>query len=173
MFHDPKVKFLFGDVCSKDIVDQIPRNIDFLFSDTIHFDFQIRDEFEIYQHLLSDKALVAIDDIKLNDKGVFFEELKSEKWDLTNLCHESGWGLFLFERKKPQKEKDLLISLVKVWERKYNQIYPQTLKISLVQKVKNQFKKMKYPYSLYTKTYNKMFSNIKKIKNENNNSTTS
>lgn len=100
MFSDPKVSFLFGDVCSVDILKKIPFDINLLFTDTAHFKDQIEDEFEVYQYLLSDIAIVAVDDIHLNDKGEFWDKLTYQKWDLTNLCHETGWGLFIFERKK-------------------------------------------------------------------------
>ncbi len=59
---------VFGDVFNLNIYKEIPLDIDILFSDTIHYNEQIRDEFEIYQYLLSDIALVAIDDIHVNDK---------------------------------------------------------------------------------------------------------
>lgn len=148
MFTDPKTHFIFGDVCSYDIVKQLPKKIDFLFSDTIHFDFQIRDEFEVYQHLLADKALVAIDDIKLNDKGKFFDELKYDKWDLTELCHVSGWGLFLFERKNPVDEAvqtiNVLQSIAKVWERKYVTTYALISSPSFKEKTKQLIKRIPF-----------------------------
>ncbi len=148
MFNNPKTHFLFGDVCSYDIVKQIPKKIDFLFSDTIHFDFQIRDEFEIYQHLLSDTALIAIDDIKLNDKGKFFDEIYYDKWDLTELCHSSGWGLLLFKRKNSTDESTqntkLLLSIIKVWERKYQTNHKELSRLTYKQKLKAKLKSIKF-----------------------------
>ncbi|MBC7767088.1 class I SAM-dependent methyltransferase [Arenimonas sp.] len=150
MYTDPKVHFLFGDVASYEIVKQLPRKIDLLFSDTIHYNFQIQDEFEIYQHLLADKALVAIDDIHLNDKGVFFDAIKFDKWDLTELCHMSGWGLFLFERKQPidvaTQEQNLTRSIMKVWEKKYGKVYAELSKPTFSQKLKESIKKIGFIY---------------------------
>lgn len=161
MFSDKRIHFLFGDVCSTEIVTQIPRNIDLLFSDTIHFDHQIRDEFEIYQHLLADTALVAIDDIKLNDKGLLFESLPYDKWDLTELCHASGWGLFLFKRNTPLTETDkvhnLKDSMLKVWERKYKKLYEDTRNVESQRiggRIKNTIKQITPIYKIYTGIFN-------------------
>lgn len=114
---------IFGDVFNLNIYKEMPLDIDILFSDTIHYNEQIRDEFEIYQYLLSDTALVAIDDIHVNDKWVFFDAIDYPKWDLTNLCHVSGWGLFLFERKEPltkeQRIEKALRASMSVYQRRY------------------------------------------------------
>lgn len=127
MFKDERVSFLFGDACSLDILKQVPFDIDLLFSDTIHYYFQIRDEFALYQHLLADTALVAIDDIHTNDKGKFWEEVSSDKWDLTGLCHTpGGWGLFLFTRteslSKEERWKRLTETAAHIWERKHTEL---------------------------------------------------
>ena len=127
MFKDERVKFIFGDVSDLSIFEgKIPTDIDFLFTDTIHFDFQLRDEWAIYQHLLADRALVAIDDININDKRKLFDELTFEKWDLTELCHVSGWGLFLFVRKEKQTEEERILRAYQasssVWKRKCDEL---------------------------------------------------
>lgn len=126
MFKDERVSFIFGDACSLDVIKQVPFDIDLLFSDTIHFNFQIRDEFAIYQYLLADTALVAIDDIHTNDKGLFWDSVSSDKWDLTELCHTpGGWGLFLYVRKEPLSKdarwKLLTEAAALIWERKYTE----------------------------------------------------
>lgn len=161
MFNDPKMHFLFGDVCSLKIIKQLPRNIDLLFTDTLHFDFQVRDEWEIYQHLLSDKALVAIDDININDKGKLFHEIVYAKWDLTQLCHHNGWGLFLFERKNIETQESLeekiYHSVANVWERKYESLFKEKEKMQnkkLTSLLKRSAKSIKPLYNIYTKTYN-------------------
>jgi predicted O-methyltransferase YrrM len=123
MFTDPRVKFIFGDVCDLSIFkNRLPLDTEFIFSDTIHYDFQIRDEFSVYQHLLADKALFAIDDINLNDKRKFFDELTFAKWDLTKLCHVSGWGLFLLERKEKLTREERILkayqAMAAIWKRK-------------------------------------------------------
>jgi predicted O-methyltransferase YrrM len=128
MFKDPRVKFIFGDVSDLSIFqNNIPTDIDFLFTDTIHFDFQLRDEWAIYQHLLADQALVAIDDINVNDKRKLFDELAFEKWDLTELCHVSGWGLFLFERREQTTREERILKAYQasaaVWRRKFGELH--------------------------------------------------
>jgi predicted O-methyltransferase YrrM len=124
MFTDPRVKFIFGDVSDLSIFKgHLPMDIDLLFTDTIHFNFQISDEFEIYQHLLADKAIVAIDDINLNDKRLFFDRMPYAKWDLTEVCHVSGWGLFLYERKEKLSIEERTLKAfqasAKIWYRKF------------------------------------------------------
>ena len=168
MFTDRSTHFLFGDVCSIDILEKIPFDIDFLFSDTIHYNFQIQDEFEIYQHFLSDTALIAVDDIHLNDKGIFFEGVTYDKWDLTKICHSSGWGLFLYKRKKPEPEDERYKKAVRValtiWERKYNdkKIELDTLqKEKYISMIKSLLKKNKKFYKLYTSVYNNYLHKIK------------
>jgi predicted O-methyltransferase YrrM len=127
MFTDPRVNFITGDVASLDVLKQVPDNIDILFTDTIHFYFQLKDEFEIYQHLLADTAIVAIDDIRTNDKGKFWAEVTHPKWDLTEVCHHSGWGLFLYERKVPKTREErwnaILEATSRIWERKYQELF--------------------------------------------------
>ncbi len=160
MFTDSQVSFLFGDVCSYEIIKQLPKNIDLLFTDTLHYNFQLEDEFEVYQHLLADTALVAIDDIRSNDKGILFDKLPYAKWDLTELCHASGWGLFLFTRNEEisesEREKRIFISLCKVWERKYKRAQSEldVKSVTLWKQVRTILKKAKPIYKIYTKIYN-------------------
>jgi predicted O-methyltransferase YrrM len=171
MFSDKQMHFLFGDVCSLSIIKQLPKNIDILFTDTLHFDFQLRDEWEIYQHLLSDIAIIAIDDINVNDKRKLFDEVPFSKWDLTELCHANGWGLFLFERKVQQTEEEqeheLLKSVISVWERKYETLFKRLESVEnnqILRRIKNFFKKIKPLYMLYTKTYNYVYHKFGKNK---------
>lgn len=108
IFESPQVKFVFGDCIDLSIYEQnktqIPFNIDILFTDTIHFYEQVSAEFEVYEPLLSDEALFVIDDININDKGKFWDELTSHtKYDLTQLCHGSGFGAIHYIR--PQAER--------------------------------------------------------------------
>lgn len=140
MFDDKRVSFIIGDVCDIEVLNKLQPDIDLLFSDTIHFDFQIRDEFSIYQHLLADTALVAIDDIHTNDKGIFWDQLTYDKWDLTELCHVSGWGLFLFKRKISTPQQDRWLKAVSaaasIWQRKSRYILKRCLlRISLLNSV--------------------------------------
>jgi hypothetical protein len=125
MFKDKRVQFLFGDVCTSDIVNQIPLDIELLFTDTIHYNFQVQDEFDVYKHLLADVALVGIDDIFVNDKHVFWDTLEYKKWDLTKICHVSGWGLFLYVRKDkltPEiRRQKAAEAIALIWQRKYKE----------------------------------------------------
>lgn len=161
MFSDKHVDFIFGDVCGNETIKKLPPDIDLLFTDTLHYDFQLQDEFEIYQHLLADKALVAIDDIRSNDKNVLFDNVPFSKWDLTELCHSSGWGLFLYERKEPsskeQRLKNLTESMHKVWERKYARLEKELEQKNntLWKKIKTVLKKLTPIYKIYTIIYNK------------------
>jgi len=163
MHTDPRVKFLLGDVCSLGILKQVPDQIDLLFSDTIHYDFQVRDEFSIYRHLLNDVALVAVDDIHTNDKGKFWDELQYEKWDLTELCHQGGgWGLFLYKRKvelpKEIRWQNAIEASVKVWERKYQEtltLYDNSPVKSFTRELKGFIKKIPFVYRLFCKLNNK------------------
>ena len=123
MFTDKRVRFVFGDVCDLSIFEgAIPFDIDFLFSDTIHYNFQVEDEFEVYQHLLADTALFAIDDIYVNDKIKFFEKVNYPKWDISELYHASGWGIFLFQRKESLTKEERILrayqASAKIWKRK-------------------------------------------------------
>jgi len=143
MFNDARVNFITGDVCDIEILKEIPKEIDFLFSDTIHHDFQIRDEIEIYQHLLSDVALVAIDDIHTNDKGKFWDEVTYAKWDLSEICHSSGWGLYLFQRKNKTTPEQRWLAAVeasaRIWRRKHSENESILSKIE-EQKIQNKLK---------------------------------
>jgi hypothetical protein len=163
MFRDPQINFIFGDVCDLEIFKgKIPFDIDFLFSDTIHFNFQIEDEFEVYQHLLADTALVAIDDININDKRLFFDNIHFKKWDVTEQLHGSGFGLFLFERKNPvSREEQIKLAYqasAKIWKRKYDEAQTKLSKIhrkswgAISKKI---VKKIPGFYKIYTNAYNK------------------
>lgn len=161
MFNDRRVSIITGDVCDINVLNKLPDDIDLLFSDTIHFNFQIRDEFTIYQHLLADTALVAIDDIHTNDKGIFWDELTYDKWDLTELCHSSGWGLFLFKRKIPESREDRWLKAVSaaanIWQRKYYELYSEKLtdeERSLKKRTKRYLAKFPSIYTLLVKTKN-------------------
>lgn len=147
MFKDPRVNFIFGDVSDIEIIKQIPMDIELLFSDTIHYNFQITDEFEVYQHFLADTALFAIDDIHLNDKGLFWDNIHYKKWDLTKICHTSGWGLFMYERKNKLSidERKVLAyeAAAKIWKRKNDELEKKLDKtfIYKTKKIKDSLKK--------------------------------
>src|ERR1019366_3231724 len=76
----------------------VPLDIDILWTDTLHNYKQVANEFKVYEPLLADEAIIAIDDIHLNDKGRFFDEAPYAKRDLTALCHGSGFGVLHYVR---------------------------------------------------------------------------
>ncbi len=92
------VNFIFGDCLSKETINKIPNEISLIFLDTIHTYDQVKKEFETYKDKLKDGAIILIDDININDKGVFFNEWKGEKYDLTDWCHLSGFGLLIYKK---------------------------------------------------------------------------
>lgn len=133
MFKDPRVKFIYGDCINLksylDSNESIPIDIDILFTDTIHFYEQVSSEFEVYEPLLSDEAIIIIDDIYLNDKGRFFYGTPHKKYDLSQLCHGSGFGVIHYirpiEERNKTKEERIQIALLRsanVWERRYNNL---------------------------------------------------
>ncbi len=92
-------KIIIGDCLNKNTIDQIEDGIDLIFLDTIHTYEQVKKEFDLYKSKLNDGCIVLIDDIKLNDKGIFFEELTYEKYDISELCHSiSGFGAFIYKK---------------------------------------------------------------------------
>ncbi len=106
----------------------IPVDIDIFWTDTIHYYEQVRDEFYVYEPLLADEALIAIDDIRLNDQGKFFEEAQYPKHDLTSLCHVSGFGAIHYIRPTSDRGKshdsrimEALARANRVWIRRVNQ----------------------------------------------------
>ena len=94
-FNDDRIKVLYGDCISDEILKEFEDNsIDFLFSDTIHYYGQVNNEFVAYKNKLKKGSIMFVDDIKLNDKGMFYDEWVGEKYSLGPWCHESGFGCF-------------------------------------------------------------------------------
>lgn len=94
-FNDNRIKILYGDCLSENILNQFENNsIDFLFSDTVHFYEQINNEFNAYKNKMKNDSILFVDDIKLTDKIRFYDEWYGEKYSLGPWCHESGFGCF-------------------------------------------------------------------------------
>jgi hypothetical protein len=106
LFQDKRVHFVFGDSRDLSLYEPLPVDVDFWWSDTIHIDRQIRSEFYVWEPLLADEAVIAIDDINLNDKRVFFDQSPHAKWDLTRLCHVSGFGIIHYRRPDAERGAD-------------------------------------------------------------------
>jgi len=109
IFQDPRVKFIFADCLDITAYEaagvDVPLDIDILWTDTLHYYKQLSSEFKVYEPLLADEAIIAIDDIHLNDKGRFFSEAPYEKRDLTALCHGSGFGVLHYVRPLAERGK--------------------------------------------------------------------
>jgi predicted O-methyltransferase YrrM len=104
----PNINVVHGNCFDLTIFDNIPFNIDILFMDTEHTYDQAKTEFSIYEPLLSDTALIMVDDINLNDKYKFFRDFTGKKKNVKKL-HASGFGLFLYKRiNKLNKQERLL-----------------------------------------------------------------
>jgi hypothetical protein len=129
IYKDKRVKFIFGDCLDLNSYDKdtlIPIDIDIFWTDTIHTYEQISSEFFVYEPLLSDEAIIVIDDINLNDKGKFFHESPYPKFDLTNICHSSGFGVIHYIRPKSERNKShserinkALLNSIKIWHERY------------------------------------------------------
>lgn len=78
------------------ILDQL--GIDFLFIDTDHRSDHFRKEWAIYRKWLADGAIVAVDDINVNDMREAWDELPYEKLDISADCHYSGFGVLRYRK---------------------------------------------------------------------------
>jgi predicted O-methyltransferase YrrM len=127
VFKDPRVRFVWGDALDLTAYElagfQTPFDIDILWTDTIHFYKQLKAEYRIYEPLLADEALIVIDDIHLNDKGRFFQESSFEKFDLTALCHSSGFGALHYIRPAEQRGRSKEERLLEALKRSAHQGY--------------------------------------------------
>jgi hypothetical protein len=120
---DSRVRFVYGDALDLNIYENdIPKNIDWLFTDTVHFYQQVKDEYDVYESLLADGAFILIDDINLKDKRKLFDELPFEKWDLTEWCHHNGFGMLRYKKTKIfyQPEKSAALISAQIGFRKFN-----------------------------------------------------
>jgi len=104
----PNLKFVIGNCLDLNIFEQIPFNIDILFMDTEHTYDQISKEFSVYENLLSDTALVIVDDINVNDKYKFFLKFNGKKKNLKRI-HSSGFGVLIYKRKKKISDKERVL----------------------------------------------------------------
>jgi len=104
----PNLKFVIGNCLDLNIFDQIPFNIDILFMDTEHTYNQVSKEFSVYENLLSDTALLIVDDINVNDKYKFFLKFNGKKKNLKRL-HGTGFGVLIYKRKKKISDKERVL----------------------------------------------------------------
>jgi predicted O-methyltransferase YrrM len=106
--NDDRVDFITGNCLDLNIYENskfdIPFNIDILWTDTLHSLEQLSNEMSVYEPLLSNEALIVIDDINLNDKREFFDKSPYEKFDLTSVCHDTGFGVIDFKRNEKDRQ---------------------------------------------------------------------
>jgi hypothetical protein len=94
-FNDERVIILYDNCLNDNILSLFKdKSIDLLFSDTTHTYNQINSEYDSYKNKMKDESILLVDDIKLNDKGVFFDKWDGEKYILDSWAHESGFGCF-------------------------------------------------------------------------------
>jgi len=125
IFKDSRVKFIYGDALDLSIYGhKTPTEIDWLFTDTIHFYGQLKDEYNVYEPLLADGAFILIDDINLNDKRKLFDDLPFEKWDLTDWCHHNGFGMLRYRKSQTFADPKLEAALrsSRIGFRKFNSL---------------------------------------------------
>jgi predicted O-methyltransferase YrrM len=90
---DPRLKIVTGNSIDPEVYGPI-LDVDFLFIDTDHTYEQISKEWKAWSPRLAKGAVVAMDDIHLNE-GMerFWNELDVPKVDCGREIHESGWGI--------------------------------------------------------------------------------
>jgi len=129
VFNDSRLKFYFGDDLNLNIFgNDLPVGLDMLFIDTDHTFTQISSEWEIYKHLCNPGAIVILDDIRMNDMFDFWNSLQYPKLELTEKCHFSGFGFFLYtEGKQPDPLNAYRNALQNTFE-KYDLIQQKQIK---------------------------------------------
>jgi cephalosporin hydroxylase len=86
----PNIKFIKGDVLKDEITAP------FIILDTYH-DGTFEQKFVNHLHNINYKGLVMFDDIYLNNEMTnFWDGLKNEKYDLTEIGHHTGTGVAIF-----------------------------------------------------------------------------
>lgn len=94
---DDRLRIVYGDDRSAEVVAAVPDEIDLLYIDTEHSFGQVAAEWAIYSKKLIDGAIVVVDDISLNDgMRQFWESLPYEKAECA--VHHSGFGVFRFRK---------------------------------------------------------------------------
>jgi predicted O-methyltransferase YrrM len=71
--------------------------VDFLFLDTDHTADQLMTQLRLCRSVLKPGALVALDDINMNDMRTAWDALPYVKLDITDDCHYSGFGVFIYD----------------------------------------------------------------------------
>ena len=92
--NDPRLQIVTGNDLDLGIYDGIDlREVDFMFVDTDHTNQQASREWDLYKPFLSPDAIVAFDDITMNDMGSFWSSLDCAKLETGTAYHYTGFGL--------------------------------------------------------------------------------
>lgn len=75
------------------------KSFDFLFLDTDHVAKDLRNQLDLVSKVLRPGALVVLDDIHMNDMADAWDEIPGPKLDITQDCHPSGFGVFVWSGK--------------------------------------------------------------------------
>jgi predicted O-methyltransferase YrrM len=94
---DPRLNIVFGNDLEESTIKQVGSGFDLLYIDSEHSYEQVSKEWEIYQHKITNDAIVVMDDIHFNEgMDKFWDSISYEKMDLGNSLHFSGYGAFQF-----------------------------------------------------------------------------
>lgn len=93
----PQVLKILGDDLNMAIW---PGNVDLgktdvWFFDSLHTEDHLRKELELYKPYLKIGTIVVMDDIRMQGLDKVWEELPYDKYENTNPCHYSGFGVFI------------------------------------------------------------------------------
>lgn len=72
------------------------QRFDFLFLDTDHVAADLRKQLQLCKSVLEPGALVVLDDIRVNDMFDAWQEIPGPKLEITQDCHPSGFGVFVW-----------------------------------------------------------------------------
>lgn len=100
---DSRTEFITADANDRALYDHlkgrgsnVANSFDFLFLDTDHVAKDLRNQLALVGPLLRPGALVVLDDIHMNDMTEAWDEIPCPKLDITQDCHPSGFGVFIW-----------------------------------------------------------------------------
>lgn len=97
---DSRIEFITADANDPALFrrfkEDYRRTFDFLFLDTDHVAKDLRNQLALAGPLLHPGALVVLDDIHTNDMADAWDEIPGPKLDITQDCHPSGFGVFVW-----------------------------------------------------------------------------
>lgn len=97
--NDPRLARFLGDSREQSTYQMWnPNSIDLLFIDSDHTYACVSEEWRLYEPALADRAIVCLDDIRMNDMERFWDELPYEKMAMD--FGPFGFGVVQYERGK-------------------------------------------------------------------------